>query len=209
MWAAAGVLFAALAGFLIWAMFFAKDISGFVASLGPWGPVFIILFHVAQIVLAPVPGHVIPLTAGYLYGFFWGGLYDATGMVVGSITAFFLARRFGRPVVLRFIKAETLEKAENYIAGKRLSLVFLAFALPGLPKDAMCYAAGILRVPWWAFLTIIIAIRVPADLFVILWGGGFRFFDTRTLIIGGVASAVGIGLVWLLGLWAKRRWFDR
>ncbi len=208
MWVAAGLLFAGLAGFLIWAMFFAKDISGFVAQLGPWGPVFIVLFHIAQIVLAPVPGHVIPLTAGYLYGFFWGSVYDATGMIIGSLIAYFLARRFGRPLVLRFVKAKTLEKAQNSISGKRLPLVFLAFAIPGLPKDAMCYAAGLLEVPAWAFLLILVGIRVPADLFVILWGGGFRFFDTKTLLIGAVVSAIGIGLFWAVGLWAKKRWFD-
>jgi len=179
-----------------------------VKSLGPWGPLFIILFQIAQIVFAPVPGHVIPLTSGYLYGLLWGTVYNTVGLVVGALLVYLIGLKLGRPVVSRIVGAENLDKAEKYISGKRILLVFIAFALPGLPKDAMCYACGILKVPFRYYLIILFGMRIPNNLFIILWGGGLRFFDTKTLIWGGVASAIGIALLWAAGLWVKRRWFD-
>ena len=157
---------------------------------------------------APVPGHVIPLTSGYLYGFFWGAVYDAVGLLSGCLLVYLIGLKLGRPVVAKLAGENNLARAEKYISGKRLILVFIAFALPGLPKDAMCYATGVLRVPFRWYLLILLGIRIPGDLFVILWGGGFRFFDTKTLVIGGIASVIGIALFWAVGLWIKRTFFD-
>jgi uncharacterized membrane protein YdjX (TVP38/TMEM64 family) len=207
-WLVGIFFFFLLTAFFIWVLFFARDVSGFVKALGPWGPLFIILFHIAQIVFAPVPGHVIPLTSGYLYGFFWGAVYDAVGLVAGALLVYLIGLKLGRPVVSKLVGPDNLDKAEKYISGKRILLVFLAFALPGLPKDAMCYACGILKVPFRYYLLILFGIRIPGDLFVILWGGGFRLFEAKTLIWGGIASVIGIALFWVVGLWIKRRWFD-
>ena len=176
-------------------------------SLGPWGPAGIVLLHVAQIVLAPVPGYAIPFLAGALYGPLWGFLWDAAGMILGSWLAYGIGRWLGRPAVVKLFGEEALRRAEGYISGKRLGLVFLAFALPGLPKDLMCYAAGTLGVPAWAFWVVVLFERLPADAFVVLWGKGAISLPLEKILLLAAATAVGLGLLWWVGLKLKKRFF--
>ncbi len=176
-------------------------------AMGPWGPVGIILLHMAQIVLAPVPGYAIPFLAGALYGPFWGFVWDGIGVILGSWLAYGIGRWLGRPAVIKLFGAEALKKAESYIAGKRLGLVFLAFALPGLPKDLMCYAAGTVGVPAWAFAVVVFLERLPADAFVVLWGKGAISLPFEKLLVLGVATLLGLGGLWWAGLRLKARFF--
>ncbi|MEZ4676058.1 MAG: hypothetical protein R2932_17675 [Caldilineaceae bacterium] len=68
-----------------------KQLQAFVDQLGWMGPLALIFFNALQIVVAPVPGYVVQLAAGFLYGPWWGGLWSTLGLAAGSMTAMWLA----------------------------------------------------------------------------------------------------------------------
>lgn len=61
-----------------------------------------ILLQIIQVIIAFIPGEVTGFIGGYLFGTIPGTIYSTIGLTLGSIVAFYLARVFGRPLVLFF-----------------------------------------------------------------------------------------------------------
>ena len=122
-------------------------IQEFVMRFGTWAPLATILLHVAQVLLAPIPGQVIDAANGYLFGAAWGTVYSLAGVIAGSSLAMALARRFGRPWAEKLIKRETLERLDGYSQQRGALFFFLVFLLPFLPDDVACFLAGLTPLP--------------------------------------------------------------
>jgi hypothetical protein len=75
-----------------------------IGNLGKWSPIGMIVLQAAQVVIAPIPGQVLDMVNGYLIGPLLGSIFILIGIIIGSVMAMWLARRFGRPLVERFVK---------------------------------------------------------------------------------------------------------
>src|SRR5438874_13413267 len=88
------------------ARFDGKALARRVEALGPLAPVALFVLMVVQCVIAPIPSEPLMAAAGFLYGVRAGALLSWAGIVLGASACFLLARRYGRPFVLRFVRAE-------------------------------------------------------------------------------------------------------
>jgi uncharacterized membrane protein YdjX (TVP38/TMEM64 family) len=160
----------AVAALLLWPRpllsFFADRarVEGFVMRFGPWAPLATILLHVAQVLLAPIPGQVIDAVNGYLFGAAWGTVYSLIGVSAGSSLAMALARRFGRPWAERLIERETLERLDSYSRQKGALFLFLVFLFPFLPDDVACFLAGLTPLPLPGLIVLATIGRLPGIL---------------------------------------------
>jgi uncharacterized membrane protein YdjX (TVP38/TMEM64 family) len=125
-----------------------------------------------QVVVAPIPGNVTALAGGALFGLWTGFLISTAGLVVGSIAAFAVARFYGRPVVEKLVKAETIDKYIDTVAQRHFVLLFLVFLFPFFPDDALCLIAGISALPFHVFLLLVILGRPPGMFVSSLVGSG-------------------------------------
>ena len=58
-----------------------------------WKGVLVFMFiQLLQVVVAAIPGELVQLAGGYIYGTWEGTLYSLAGIVAGSIVVFFVAR---------------------------------------------------------------------------------------------------------------------
>ena len=159
-----------VAALLIWHQpllsFFADraKVQEFVTRFGPWAPLAAILLHVAQVLLAPIPGQVIDAVNGYLFGTVWGTIYSLIGVIAGSSMAMALARRFGRPWAERLIKRETLERLDGYSRQRGALFFFLVFLIPFLPDDVACFLAGLTPLPLPELIVLAAVGRLPGIL---------------------------------------------
>jgi uncharacterized membrane protein YdjX (TVP38/TMEM64 family) len=142
----------------------------------------IILLHIVQIVIAFIPGHFVPFTAGLVFGL-WGVVIDGIGMILGSVIAYALGRKFGETIVLKFVDKEKLTKFSDFINQKGAIGLYLLFILPFTPKDALCFISGLLKIRFLYFLFIVIFIRVPADGLIVLIGAGFKHLSSAKITI--------------------------
>lgn len=164
-----------------------RELRSLILDFGVLGPIAIIGLQGAQVVLAPVPGQVLALVAGYLYGAWWGTLYNMIGVTIGSAIAFWLARRFGRPYVESIVHEDLLssfDAIDNEYA--RLGL-FIIFLVPGLPDDAICFLGGLTKLPLWQLVSIAVVGRFPAFFLINVVGESIEAGQIGiALIIGSI-----------------------
>ena len=136
-------------------------LRAFVTSFGIYAPLAFIGIQATQVVIAPIPGHVMGFVSGYLFGTVNGTVYSLIGTAVGSTIAFSLARRFGRPFVESTIHPETLDLFDDFVAQHGLLAMFVVFLVPGLPDDALCFVGGLTRIPIWQLVIVSVVGRFP------------------------------------------------
>lgn len=160
--------FGGLGGFLIWGTFLigiasvflispeSPAIRQFLDSLGPFAPIAFMLAEVVQVVVIPIPGQPFEVAGGWLLGLAGGSMIGTAGALAGSLAAFHLARRFGRPWVDRRISAGVREKVFDRLdRGQRAEwIIFWLMMIPNFPRDPLCFVAGVSGMSRRAFILI-------------------------------------------------------
>lgn len=115
-------------------------------DLGPWGPVLFILLYVAAAVLL-VPGSVLTLGAGAVFGVVWGSVYSSIAATLGATTAFLVGRHLARQAVARRLEGHPRFAAlDRAVAEEGWKIVGLTRLSPVFPYTLLNYAFGLTRV---------------------------------------------------------------
>lgn len=205
-----GALALALLLLIVWRQplleFFSRPerLQALVARLGPLSPLAIVGLQAAQVLLAPIPGQVVGLASGYLFGPWLGTLYSMLGLVLGTYLAVWLVRRWGRPLVERLLPAETLARVDRIAGRLGAPLLFLVFLVPFLPDDAILLVAGLAGVPMADILLAAFFGRLPG-VFVSAWLGS----SAGDLSPGQWAAAVAVTLAVGIPVYLRRGALER
>lgn len=174
-------------------------------ALAEWellGPLVFIGLQVLQVVVFIIPGEVVQIAGGYLYGPWLGLIYSLIGIGLGSAGAFFIGRGLGRPFVEALLRQEAVQRLDRLLSrGGGVAALFLLFLLPGVPKDALCYVAGLSAIPFLIFLGVSLLGRLPALLISVVFGSELAQREWPVVI----AIAVGAGSLLLLSWFFRRR----
>jgi uncharacterized membrane protein YdjX (TVP38/TMEM64 family) len=162
-----------------------------ILSFKDYAPLIYILIQMLQVVVAPIPGGPAEFIGGYLFGVKAGFLFSMIGLTLGSLSAFLLARIFGKRVLERFVSPQAMKKFEYLIGHEGVIISFLLFLIPGFPKDALCYILGITPMHLGIFLIISTFGRVPGTWIATLEGAKAYGHHYKTLfILFGVSAFV-------------------
>ncbi len=170
-------------------------------SEGGLGPLVCIGVQFLQVVMFPVPGEITQIAAGYVFGAWLGFLYSVVGIMLGSAFDYSFARLVGRPLVERLLGRKRLERVDSaFESRKGKSALFVLFLIPGMPKDAMSYGAGLTQLRLGEFVVISGLARTPALLFSTLIGSQLYDRDFGTMAVTGV-----IGLLAIAGFYVYQK----
>jgi uncharacterized membrane protein YdjX (TVP38/TMEM64 family) len=168
-------------------------LQAWIASFGAWAPLVTIALNAAQVIAAPIPGQVIGLANGYLFGVWWGTVYSWAGVMLGTGIVLVLTRRLGRPFVVRLVQAEQLGKLDRLVARRGALFFFLIFLLPFAPDDLTCFAIGLTNLRISHMMVLIGIGRLPG-LIVASWvganAGSLSPAGWAALIVGATALAL-------------------
>lgn len=143
-----------------------------VKRFGPWGPLVSIGLNVAQVLAAPVPGQIVGLANGYLYGIWLGTFYSMVGLALGRAMAMALGRWFGRPLVTRLVNPVQLARWDRIASHQGPAFFFLVFLLPFLPDDLVCFLIGLSPLPILP-MVVLAALGGLPGVFVSCWVGAY------------------------------------
>ena len=168
--------------------------SLWVKELGFKGVLILFGLQVLQIVIAVIPGGPTQVIAGAAFGTWKGLLILEAGCIAGTIIIFFLVRKFGKPLLLRFF-GEDLLSTWGFLSSekKTATVTFILFLLPGMPKDFLTYFAPLTRLSLVQFTLISALARFPAMLASTVMGDSviqknwFLF-----LLVFGITALAGI-----------------
>jgi uncharacterized membrane protein YdjX (TVP38/TMEM64 family) len=183
-----------------------EALAAWVAKLGWWGPVALVALNAIQIVVAPIPGYVVQIAAGFLFGPLWGGVWSSLGLLAGATISFWLARFYGRPLVGRLVGDDRLARWEQ-VTHSTNTLVWFVLLL-GPVGDLPYFLAGLARVSFWKIFIITLAVRVPSTFVVAAAGAGVMLLNWWQIAL---LMALLLGLLLLFFRYQDRmlQWSDR
>ena len=153
-------------------------------------PIYIIL-QIAQIVISVLPGQFFQLAAGYLYTFWPALLFSYIGAFLGTTITFWLAKGLGSDFVHIFFEKD---KTEDYVkrlnSKKAYTIVFLLYAIPGIPKDVVSYAAGLSEMKYKPFIILSTIGRLPGMMGSIIIGSMWHKEEYVGMIILAIIAVV-------------------
>ncbi|MGH8502477.1 MAG: TVP38/TMEM64 family protein [Gammaproteobacteria bacterium] len=159
--ALAGVFIAGVAAAFYFRDEFNVDIvQHWAQQAGPWAVVLFLLAYVAVTALF-LPGSVLTLAGGAVFGPVWGTFYNLTGSTLGAMLAFLVAR---------YVASDWVERT----AGRRLKRLirgvekegwrFVAFSrlMPIAPFNLLNYAFGLTRIKFSHYLIVTYIFLFPS-----------------------------------------------
>ena len=147
-----------------------QEIIDYVEGFGAWGPVVIIILIIIEVIVAPVPGIVIAIGSGALFGPVWGTIYTYIGNVIGSSIAFSISRHFGRPFVKKLVREEKLAKYDQFFRSHGKYGLWIAYLFPVFPVDIISFVTGLSSLRFRKFFTIVSIAFIPNMLFLNYFG---------------------------------------
>src|SRR5437899_4724612 len=123
-----------------------KSALDWIGQLRPWGPViFVGLYLVATVLF--IPGSVLTLGAGAVFGVALGSVCVSIGATLGATAAFLVGRYLARDAIARKLeKNEKFTAIDRAVADEGWKIVLLTRLSPVFPFTLLNYAFGLTRV---------------------------------------------------------------
>ncbi|MDJ0552982.1 MAG: TVP38/TMEM64 family protein [Microcoleaceae cyanobacterium MO_207.B10] len=145
------IIFIFVASLIITAKYFnipevLKNILIWIENLGLWSPItFIIIYNLATLLL--IPGSVLTLGSGIIFGVVWGSIYVFIASTLGATIAFIVGRYISRDWVCQQLdKHPQFEAIDKAVVKEGFKIVFLARLCPLFPFNLLNYAFGLMQV---------------------------------------------------------------
>jgi len=123
-----------------------KAALDWIGRLGPWGPVIFVGLYVVATVLF-VPGSVLTLGAGAVFGVVLGSVCVSISATLGATAAFLVGRYLARDAIARKIeKHEKFATIDRAVANEGWKIVLLTRLSPVFPFTLLNYAFGLTQV---------------------------------------------------------------
>ena len=173
--------------------------AAWVSGLGVWGPVVFILGY-AVAVICFVPGSLLTLAAGAIFGVVTGVVYVFVAATLGAAGAFLVSRYVARAAVERRIAGNPRFAAvDRAVAAEGRKIVFLLRLSPVFPFTLLNYALGLTRVRFGDYLIASVGM-IPGTLLYVYYG---KLAGDVAALAGGAAvekdagywAVLAIGLV--------------
>lgn len=190
---------AALVGLVLlgrWGGHYVPQFAERVHALGAWGPVAFVLGYVVATVVG-IPGSLLTLAAGAIFGLWAGTLWVYIGATLGSAAAFLVARYLARgPVERRIAGNPRYAAIDRAVATDGRRIVFLLRLSPAVPFTLLNYLLGLTRVRFRDFLVASVGM-LPGTLLYVYYG---KLAGEVAAAAGGAATPHGTAYYAVLGL---------
>ncbi len=190
-------------GALVALIFLGKELGAYVPrfaewvdGLGVWGPlVFIGGYALATV--AFVPGSLLTLAAGAIFGLARGTLFVFFGSTLGASVAFLIARYGARKAIERRLEDRPRFRSIDSAVGKQgRKIVFLMRLSPVFPFSLLNYALGLTKV---RFVDYVVACfgMIPGTFLYVYYG---KALGSLAAVAGGTQAEKGTADWVLLGI---------
>ena len=167
-----------------------------VASLGVWGPVVFMGGYVVGVV-AFVPGSILTLSAGAIFGIVNGTVIVFVSATIASAVSFLISRHLVRDAVEQKLAGnERFASIDRAIASQGRKIVLLLRLSPVFPYSLLNYALGLTQIRFVDYVLASVG-TIPATLLYVYYG---KLAGDVAALAGGAAVQKDTGYYVVLGL---------
>ncbi len=135
-------------------------------------PIIFIFFRALSVVIPPIPGFVLDLAGIFFFGSFLGFLYGETGVMLGAIAAFGIARKLKKYFLYRFLFMEKMKHWKKKIPKSKTFWALVAMRLPtNTIFDFLNYAVGLTEISSSKFFFSTLLGSLPSMILFYFFGG--------------------------------------
>ena len=164
-----------------------EELRAWVGGFGATAPLVFAAVQALQIIVFVIPGEVPQIAGGYLFGIPGGLALTIAGSAFGSGVAFLASRLLGIEFLRAILRGEQLDRLQQVASSPRATITFfLFFLIPGIPKDVLCYVAGLSRMRLSMFLLISTVGRLPGVVGSVVMGDAAA--EQKWLFAGAVMA---------------------
>lgn len=149
-----------------------------IVTWGPWAPFYFFLLYVAA-TLGLLPGVVLTLAAGMVFGVWAGTLLVLAGATVGAMLAFLIARFLMRDTIEVYLRRQSwFPRFAERLAAKGFAYILFARLVPIFPFTGLNFASGVLPIRWQHYLFGSVLGMIPGTFaYVYLGESGCKLID--------------------------------
>ncbi|MFQ5416337.1 MAG: TVP38/TMEM64 family protein [Myxococcota bacterium] len=178
---------------------YVPEFAAWVEELGFWGPAVFALAYVVATV-AFVPGSLLTLAAGAIFGVIEGTVLVFFAATVGACLAFLVSRHAARSAIEHRVAGnEKFAAIDRAVAVEGRKIVLLLRLSPVFPFNLLNYALGLTQIRFWDYAIASVGM-LPGTLLYVYYGA---LAGEVAALAGGAAvqkdasyyAVLGIGLV--------------
>ncbi|MEP6994414.1 MAG: TVP38/TMEM64 family protein [Acidobacteriota bacterium] len=206
-WKWLGLGVAVIGLFVAWRLLPIKDwlqaFQSWIAGLGPWGGVLYALAYVVAALLF-VPGIVLTLGAGYVFGLGWGVVIVSVASTAAAAGAFLIARYLARERVEKLARGnEKFQAIDRAIGENGWKVVGLLRLSPLIPFSVSNYLYGLTAVKFWPYMLASWVGMLPATFLYVYLGAAGKTAGEKggrspwewVLLGGGLLATVAVTVI--------------
>ena len=171
-------------------------VVSYIRSYGNIAAVVSFLLMVLQSIISPIPAFLITFANAMIFGWWKGAILSFTSSMVGAVLCFYIARVFGRDIVVKFTSNSALNEIEKYFDKYGSKTILICRLLPFVSFDLVSYFAGLTSMTLVSFLVATGIGQLPATIIYSYVGGmltgGVKLFVTALLLIFALSILVMI-----------------
>lgn len=154
-----------------------NEVQGLVTEAGVFAPFFFILLYTLRPLIL-FPASIMTLTSVFVFGLYGGFFVSYVGEMLSACVAFFIGKYFGNSLHIT-PKINTTKVGKYFTDNPFLSVLMLRI-VPVFPFDFVNYASGIMKVPFYPYITASLIGVLPGLLSYVFLG--FSLMHTEYLL---------------------------
>lgn len=185
-----------LAGLILlgrWAGGIIPPVMAWIDANREWAMVaYVGVYAVAAV--AWIPGSILTLSSGALFGPLRGTAFTIVGATLGASLAFLIARHLARDAIARRVgQSERMAAVDRAIGREGWKVVFLIRLSPVFPFNLLNYALGLTRVSFWPYVAASAVGMIPGT-FLYVYSG----YAAGQVAAGAAGAAERGAASWIL-----------
>lgn len=179
-----------------------ENLDSLLIYLGPWSPLaFILASSLAPILF--IPGTVMTVIGGFIFGLPWGFVYSLIGNVIGASLAFLIARYIAHDWAEKR-SHELLVKVQNSIEKDGWRYVAFTRLVPIFPYSILNYVFGLTRISLLTFALTSFLCLIPGTLVYSYIGyvGHEAASGSKDLLL---QVSIALALILLLSFFSRKK----
>ena len=161
-----------------------------------------VVYKAISIVFPPLPGGMLSYAMVPVIGWWKTFVYSSSGIMIGSVIGFWIARRFREPVVKKFVPVQKLHEWQKRKSERQEFFGFLGLRLTTAPVfDFMNYVAGISKISFRKFFVVTAISLIPEGVLFYIGEEAFK----RSAYLGLLTFVLFVFTFYIL---QKKKFFE-